>query len=143
MQPYDESQVVQFAQDCVAVTSDVGRVGVQCARMQFDAMTMGYAVARSKHIAELKAEVNPNSVPVPSAQGLAPIGVSGLNFMINGQPWPFIGYTIQTLMASIAKGEDYGAILDEAVGYGFNSIIAFGCLLGQWYHDNGFEVDPR
>lgn len=55
---YDEGEVVAFAQDCDALLHpDSGRVGVNCARMQFDAATMGYEASRAKHLAELHAEV--------------------------------------------------------------------------------------
>lgn len=65
---YEESEVVAFALDVDAlVTPDSGRVGVVCARMQFDAFVMGYAASRAKHLRELKAELGvlPIVVPVP------------------------------------------------------------------------------
>jgi len=55
---YDESEVVAFAKDCDQfLRPDSGRVGVNCARMQFDAFSMGYTASRAKHLAELKQEL--------------------------------------------------------------------------------------
>jgi hypothetical protein len=69
MEPYAEEQVVAFAQDCVAITNDVGMVGVQCARMQRDVDTgsLSYGASRAKHLADLKrAFPNPNPGPGPT-----------------------------------------------------------------------------
>jgi hypothetical protein len=55
---YDEAAVIPFTKLCVALLGqDAGRVGVNCARMQFDAVTLGYEVAIEKHLRELHAEV--------------------------------------------------------------------------------------
>jgi hypothetical protein len=57
MVPYDEAEVIAFTLDCLKLTTDVGRIGVNCARMQFDAETLGYAASREKHWRELQAEL--------------------------------------------------------------------------------------
>jgi hypothetical protein len=64
---YQEDQVVAFAKDCDALLRpDSGRVGVNCARMQWDACNgMGYEKSRAKHLAELQAEVGPHPPPPP------------------------------------------------------------------------------
>jgi hypothetical protein len=70
MIPYDESEVVAFALDITPlIPTDPGRVGVNCARMQYDACAgMGYPASRAKHLAELQAEVG-----VPPSQPLPPV----------------------------------------------------------------------
>lgn len=64
---YDEQEVIAFAKDCDALLRpDSGRVGVNCARMQWDACNgMGYPASRAKHLAELQAEVGPHPTPPP------------------------------------------------------------------------------
>lgn len=64
---YQEDQVVAFAIDCdKLLRPDSGRVGVNCARMQWDACNgMGYEKSRAKHLAELQAEVGPHPPPPP------------------------------------------------------------------------------
>lgn len=64
MLEYNEDEVVGFAKDCEALLTpnNAGRVGVNCARMQYDAMSMGYAASRAKHLNELKAELG---IPIP------------------------------------------------------------------------------
>lgn len=67
MTPYDEQQVIRFAIAArELVPDDFGRIGVNCARMQYDAMTMGYEASIAKHLAELRAEVNPPPRPSPA-----------------------------------------------------------------------------
>ena len=61
----------------------------------------------------------------------------------DGQPWPFMGYTIQTPISEIAAGRDVGARIDEAKGYGANTIVAICMNMGQFAADHGFWVDPR
>lgn len=67
MIPYDESEVIEFAKQCDALLHpDSGRVGVNVARMQWDACNgMGYTASRAKHLAELQAEVGPHPAPPP------------------------------------------------------------------------------
>lgn len=64
---YREEEVVEFAKQCDALLRpDSGRVGVNCARMQWDACNgMGYEKSRAKHLAELQAEVGPHPTPGP------------------------------------------------------------------------------
>lgn len=64
---YEEDQVVAFAIDCdKLLRPDSGRVGVNCARMQYDACNgMGYEKSRAKHLAELRAEVGPPPTQFP------------------------------------------------------------------------------
>ena len=67
---YDEAEVVAFAKDADALLApDSGRVGVVCARMQFDAFALGYAASRAKHLRELQAELG---VSVPPADRSSP-----------------------------------------------------------------------
>lgn len=60
-----------------------------------------------------------------------------------GRPWLFAGYASYTLISEVAKGHDIGPFLDEAIGYGYTTIVTLGMDLGPWAHDHGFAVDPR
>lgn len=57
---YDDDEVVAFAKQITPLLHpDSGRVGDNCARMQFSATTtkLGYTAARVKHLAELRHEL--------------------------------------------------------------------------------------
>lgn len=95
MIPYDESEVVAFAKDCDnLLRPDSGRVGVVCARMQYDACDgMGYPASRAKHLAELKAELgvhpNPGGGVDPSTISLRELArIRGAMWTVRG-PWRF------------------------------------------------------
>lgn len=79
MTPYDEGQVMGFIADCDAAYSQAGQAwnsqaGVWVARMQFDAVSMGYTQARSKHLAALNTALGvtpvepPTPTPIPPGQ---------------------------------------------------------------------------
>lgn len=59
MTPYDEGQVLAFIDDATAAYLEAHRSPdphalVWVARMQFDAITMGYQSSRAKHLAEVR-----------------------------------------------------------------------------------------
>lgn len=91
---YDEHEVVAFAKDCDALLKpDSGRVGVVCARMQYDACNgMGYGASRAKHLRELQTELGivPPFPQAPSREDVCGVRIG------------FQGVTIQTAQ--------YGAI---------------------------------
>lgn len=72
---YNETEVVEFAKQCDALLRpDSGRVGVNVARMQWDACNgMGYTASRAKHLAELQAEVGTQPQPGPSPVPTGPV----------------------------------------------------------------------
>ena len=60
MNPYDEQQVLQFADDAISAFTAAGcapdrSAAVWLGRMQFDAIEMGYPAARAKHLAALRS----------------------------------------------------------------------------------------
>jgi hypothetical protein len=65
---YDETEVIAFAKECDAyLQPDSGRVGVMCARMQYDACNgLGYTASRAKHLRELQLELGV-ALPFPPA----------------------------------------------------------------------------
>jgi hypothetical protein len=73
--PYDESQVMAFIADCHTAYAAAGQstdpaAGVWPARMQFDAVDLGYPVARSKQLTALQTALGapapePGPEPVP------------------------------------------------------------------------------
>lgn len=63
-------------------------------------------------------------------------------FTNQGKPWQFRGYTTHTLLCSIKKGEDITPLLNEAKGYGGNTLITIGTHLSQWKKDHGFYLNP-
>ena len=68
--PYDEGQVLGFIEDAARAYADVGQstdpgAGVWVARMQFDAVSMGYPAARSKQLAALQTALGGHPAPGP------------------------------------------------------------------------------
>jgi hypothetical protein len=85
--------------------------------------------------------------PVPVATGGAEHGFlrnEGIDLVDEaGQPWQARIYHIHTAPVTIAKGLDFGALVREAKGYGFNVIAAIGNHLSDWKKANGLSLDAR
>lgn len=81
MTPYNEQEVLAFADDALAiyglagVALDAGS-GVWIARMQFDAVTMGYAAARAAQLAGLKQALGVTQGEKPEHLPTGPINGS-------------------------------------------------------------------
>lgn len=94
---YDDDQVAGFCSDCEAAFTKVGqpwnaRAGVWPARMQFDAVTMGYEAARAKQLRALYVALGltPPFEPAPRywAANMCGIRVSGLPAVPGGASDP-------------------------------------------------------
>lgn len=78
MEAYDEDQVMAFTADAMGVyalakaTADLGSA-VWIARMQFDAVTHGYADARAGQLASLKQALGVTQGPTPEYKPVGPI----------------------------------------------------------------------
>jgi hypothetical protein len=95
---YDESQVISFVQQIEPLLpTDLGRLAVNVARMQWDACNgMGYTASRAKHLAELQAEVHPPPPlgplpPVPTRDQIltGQFTLQGLRITIDGVVYPW------------------------------------------------------
>ena len=140
MTPYDDGQVVAFVKDCLALTSDVGMIGVQCARMQFDVCNgMSYANSRAKHLAELGSHPNPNPAPVPTS-GLESLSITGMTF---GNGWQYRGATDFRLLKDILDGKDVSAVIKQRKDAGANihRVLSMAGNIFQLDPDNYSDLD--
>lgn len=97
--PYDEQEVIGFCQDCATAFAKAGQLwnpaaGVWVGRMQFDAVTLGYAISRAKHLRELYVVLGltPPFPQPPSRQTLlnGPMTVQGVTIhtdQFGDMPW--------------------------------------------------------
>lgn len=106
--PYDEGQVHGFIDDCAAAYQTANAAvdqyaAIWVARMQFDAVSMGYPSARSKQLASLQATLGvapPTPEPLPPGQfipaprewrgNMCGVRVPGLPAIYWGPPDPSI-----------------------------------------------------
>ncbi len=167
---YQEDQVVAFAKDCDALLHpDSGRVGVNCARMQWDACNgMGYAASRAKHLRELQNEVGhtPPSTPDtgphddPSSIPLRELArIRGAMWTVRG-PWRFgprpgspdnitaleFIHSYGDPMSAFALNDEQQAMLDTYKSRGLTH-VAYGPPCAQSYHgqypDTDFSTSPE
>lgn len=125
MTPYDESQVNAFESDVAAAFASVNRVldpanVVWAARMQFDAVTMGYSAARAKQLAALRVELGITPKPSPVTRNLVSRGMFfGLD---NGELFTAVECTDFGLLASYQnEGEEaLRPVMEQRADCGFN-----------------------
>jgi hypothetical protein len=85
----------------------------------------------------------PVTLPRASAKPIGRLRAQGIDFVgEDGQPWLFAGYTIHTAVNMVRNGEDLDARLEEAKGYGANTIVSIGTHLSPWKREHGFLLDP-
>lgn len=121
MTPYDENQVYAFISTEVAAYDEAGRTldsayPIWTARMQFDAVTMGYAQSRAIHLDECRVALglqpvhppipptptptvtviagNPDVLNWPQTASLAHLGIKAdaLVLDVAGQSWPEVDW---------------------------------------------------
>src|SRR5207244_486321 len=62
----------------------------------------------------------------------------------SGRPWQFRGYHVHVALNVVRDDPaKFGALVDEMIAYGGNTVVAIGNHLSQWKHDNGFALDAR
>jgi hypothetical protein len=72
-----------------------------------------------------------------------PVAITGREFVdAQGRPWLFAAYIAHLLPVRLYNGEDMGPILDEAKGYGANTIETIGMHDSDWKHQNGYALNP-
>ncbi|MEP7307133.1 MAG: hypothetical protein ABJA98_16595 [Acidobacteriota bacterium] len=128
MTPYDEREVIAFTDDAVAAFEAAGvqpnrSAAIWLGRMQFDAVTMGYASARAKHLAALKAALG-NTAPTHTIRPTtvtANLVVRGAFFALEtGERWTAVQCSDFALLARYLGGEDILPTLDQRASSGFN-----------------------
>lgn len=124
---YDDSQLRAFGADVFAAYGEVNRVPdadayVWGGRMQFDAVTLGYAIARAKHLGALRTALGLTRPNAPTAlQGN--LVVRGQFFMKdNGDPFTAIQCSDFALLAKFQNGEDITPVLAQRADCGFNML---------------------
>ncbi len=130
MTPYDEGQVSEFIGDASDAYAEAGQpwdpsASVWVARMQFDAVSMGYPAAREKQLAELKSALGTTPTPVPPDPDL-PVSlpeliVRGHCFQTaDGVPWTAIQCSDFNLLNRWQHGENILPVLAQRRACGFN-----------------------
>jgi hypothetical protein len=127
MTSYDEQEVIAFTDDAIAVFAaarvqpDKSAV-VWVSRMQFDAVTMGYAGARAKHLAALQSALGiaPVTHVIPAAVNANLIARGAFFALETGEPWTAVQCSDFALLARFLNGEDITPVLDQRAANGFN-----------------------
>jgi hypothetical protein len=127
MNPYDEREVVTFTNDAIAAYEAAGvrpdyAAAVWLARMQFDAVTIGYSASRAKHLASLKSALGilPTVRTTFTAVVVNLVARGSFFETATGEQWTAVQCSDFALLSRHLKGEDITPILDQRATCGFN-----------------------